>query len=189
VFFMHTTLDGFIATTQGELWERFCWGDEEMAFGNDFFRTADTWVFGRVVYDVVVPWWDAVADGKTPEDGAVITARDREFAVILRGMTKVVVSRTLDDDGARVVIRDNVVDELAALKARPGKDIVLSCGPGLVGLLAPRGLIDEYRVIVHPAVLGTGKHLFQSVPREIPFVLVDATVLDQGCVALRYRPA
>jgi dihydrofolate reductase len=187
-FFAHTTLDGFIADARGELWSRFVWGEEQMAFNNAFFRTADTWVLGRRMYEAIVPWWDAVAAGAPPEEAGALTERDHEFAALQRAMTRVVVSRTLDDaGGTRVVVRERVAEELLALKRRPGRDVVLSCGPDLLALLAGRpGLVDQYLVVVHPAALGRGVQLFGGLERELPLALREATVFEAGCVALRY---
>jgi len=191
VFFVHTTLDGFIANANDELWERFPWGEDEMAFTNDFFRSTDTWVLGRKMYEIIVPWWSAVAAGTPPEDASLITARDQEFADLLKGMTKVVISKTLGDAGCeRIVINDNVGEALLSLKQQPGKDILLSCGPGLLAPLADQsGLIDQYMIVVHPAVLGTGKHLFGDLRRELPLQLLEAKVFPAGCVLLRYHPS
>src|SRR5262245_34832424 len=115
-----------------------------MAFNNDFFRRADTWVLGRRMYEPIVPWWDGVAAGAPPPDAPPPTELDREFAALYRDMTKVAVSRTLDDaGGTRVVIRANPADELLDLKRRPGREIVLSCGPDLLAELARPGLVDQ----------------------------------------------
>lgn len=190
VFFAHTTVDGFIAKADDELWERFPWGAEGMVFSNDLLRAADTWVFGRRMYEAIVPWWDTVADGLVPDDVGTVTALDKEFAALQRGLTKVVVSQTLaDQPGARTVIDGDVAEQIAALKQQPGKDILLSCGPGLLAPLADRpGLIDRYLVIVHPAAIGSGKPLFGGLTRELSLDLVDTEVFPGGCIALRYQP-
>ena len=60
VLMMQTTLNGRIANADGAFWEPFPWGEEEMSYVNQFFRSADTWALGRVVCEAVVPWWDAV---------------------------------------------------------------------------------------------------------------------------------
>lgn len=191
VFFVHSTLDGFIAKADDELWERFPWGEQEMAFTNDFFRTADTWVLGRRMYDVIVPWWAAVADGTAPEDAGNLTAQDREFADLVRGMTLVVVSRTVDEaSGARIVISDDVAGRLATLKQQPGKDILLSCGPSLLATLAEQpGLVDQYLMIVHPAALGSGRPVFGELHDEVSLELLETHVFAGGCVVLRYQPS
>ena len=189
VVFLHATLDGFIATAEGTFWEPFPWGEVEMRWNNDQFRNFDTWVLGRTMYEVIVPWWTAVAAGTAPEDAGELTPATREFADLLAGMTKVVVSRTLDPAEEREVIADDVPTALERLKRRPGRDIALSCGPELLSALAGRaGLIDEYLVIVHPAVLGAGVPLFAPLGREVALHLAETTAFDGGALALRYRP-
>ena len=66
VVHMQSTLDNRIANAQGAFWEPFPWGEPEVAYLNQFFRAADTLALSRVMYDVVVPWWDGVATGQHP---------------------------------------------------------------------------------------------------------------------------
>jgi dihydrofolate reductase len=186
---MQTTLDNRIANAQGTFWEPFPWGDEEMAWINEHFRAADTWAMGRRLYEAVVPWWETVARGETPGDVAGVSDVDREFAQILACMTKVVFSRTLAPAGNRVVIHGDLAAELSALKRRDGRNIVLSCGPAaLAPLAATPGLIDEYLIVVHPAVLSDGPRLFGDVATDLGFRLIDGKIFPGGCVVLRYQP-
>ena len=187
VVHMQTTLDNRIANADGMFWEPFPWGEEEMAWLNQRFRAADTWAFGRRTYEAIVPWWDQVAAGQVPADAPELTAADRAFAGLLKDMTKLVFSRTLEPSDDRVVVKGDVAGALAALKAGDGKDILLSCGPAtLAPLVATPGLIDEYLLVVHPAVLGAGPQLFEQVPTDLALQLVEAKVFDGGAVVLRY---
>lgn len=189
VLHMQTTLDNRIANAQGVFWEPFPWGDEEMAYINERFRAADTWAMGRRLYEAVVPWWDTVARGGASGDIAGISEADREFAQILADMTKVVFSRTLAPVGDRVVIHGDLAAELGALKRRDGRNIVLSCGPAtLAPLAAAPGLIDEYLIVVHPAVLSDGPRMFGDVTTDLGFRLIDSKIFQGGCVVLRYEP-
>lgn len=189
VLHMQTTLDSRIANAQGAFWEPFPWGDEEMAYINEHFRAADTWAMGRRLYEAVVPWWDTVARGEVPGDIAGISEADREFAQILADMTKVVFSRTLAPADNRVVIHGDLAAELGALKQRDGRTIMLSCGPAaLTPLAATPGLIDEYLIAVHPAVLSDGPRLFGDATTDLGFRLLDGKIFQGGCVVLRYEP-
>jgi dihydrofolate reductase len=175
------TLDLRIADDRGELWSPFVWGEPQQAWLNGSFRTADTWAMSRVMYEAIVPWWEAIATGQSPAE----TAADAEFAGILHRMTKVVFSRTLARPG---VIHGDLAAQLAALKEEPGGDIVLSCGPGTLGPLANApGLIDEYLLVLHPAVLRGGPRVFDLLDRNLALELVHAEPFAPGCVALRYR--
>jgi dihydrofolate reductase len=190
VVHMQTTLNNRIANADGVFWEPFPWGEEEMTWLNQRFRAADTWALGRRTYEAIVPWWDQVAAGEVPDDAPGITAADREFAALLMSMTKVVFSRTLKSTGDRVVVGGDIAAELAALKRRDGKDILLSCGPAtLAPLAATPGLIDEYLLVVHPAVIGAGPQLFEQVRTDLALRLVEAKVFDAGAVVLRYAVA
>ena len=74
VLTMQTTLDGRIAHADGSFWEPFAWGDPEQGYLNHYFRAADTWAMSRVLYDAVVPFWDAVAAGQPPDDAGELWA-------------------------------------------------------------------------------------------------------------------
>ena len=185
---MHTTVNNRIATADGVFWEPFAWGEPEMAHLNQLLRAADTWAFSRKLYEAIVPWWETVAGGDVPEDAPVITAADREFAAMLATMTKVVFSRTLPPADGRVVIGGNIADELGALKRRPGRTILLSCGPGTLAPLAGSpGLIDEYLIAVHPAVISGGPQLLDGLSTDLALRLVEEKTFDSGCVLLRYE--
>jgi dihydrofolate reductase len=184
-----TTLDGRIADADGGFWEPFPWGETEQAYVNDLFRTADTWVLGRHMYDAIVPWWSAVASGNLPDDAGDLGPASRDFADIFTGLRIVVVSRTLDDDGTRTVLRGDPVAALRELKAGDGGDIVFSCGPRLLApIAAAPGLVDEYLFAVHPMVLSSGPRVFDEVRADLPLRLVGAEVFEGGAVVLRYEP-
>jgi dihydrofolate reductase len=184
---MQTTVNNRIANAEGGFWQPFAWGQEEMAHLNRFVRTADTWALSRPLYEAIVPWWETVARGEVPADAPEITAADREFAALLAGLTKVVFSGTLPPADGRVVISGDLAAELAALKHRPGGTILLSCGPATLAPLAGTpGLIDEYLIAMHPAVLSAGPQLFDGLPGDLALRLVEAKAFDGGCVVLHY---
>jgi dihydrofolate reductase len=189
IAFLHTTLDGFIANSDGVFWERFAWGETEMEWNNEQFRQADTWVLGRAMYETIVPWWTTVAAGAAPEDAGEITRADRDFAEMLSKMTKVVASRTLSAREDRQVIADDVPRRLRELKHQPGASVMLSCGPALLSELAQHpDLIDDYLLIVHPAAIGAGVPLFAPLTHEVQLDVVEIKTFDGGAHALRYRP-
>ena len=143
---------------------------------------------GRTTYETIVPWWDTVAEGGTPDDAPAITAADREFAALQKSMTKVVFSTTLRPSADRVVLGGDIAKELAALKQRDGKDILLSCGPATLAPLAnAAGLVDEYLLVVNPAVLRAGPRVFDGVDRDLALRRVDSKIFDAGAVVLRYQ--
>jgi dihydrofolate reductase len=186
---MTITVDGFIARPDGTLWEAFPWPEEMQEFTNEVFSRVDTAVYGRLTYQAIVPWWSDVAKGNYPPD-ARITEREIELANILQGIRKVVVSRTIENEGAEaLVIRGDVVRAVAELKEDPGRDIVLHGGSGLVVELAEAGLIDEYMLFVSPAAIGAGKPLFSGLQRELPLRLLETRAFNSAFTLLRYEPA
>lgn len=186
VFHIQATLDLRISTATGELWEPFPWGEVETAYLSDLFKSADTWVLSRKMYDVIVPYWDQIATGDQPAE----TDADREFAAVLRQLRKVAISRTLEPTNERTVIADDIAAELDELKRQDGKDILLSCGPGtLAPLVATKGLIDEYLLSLSPTVLSAGPRIFDGLATDLPLELAATKVFDAGAVLLRYRSA
>jgi dihydrofolate reductase len=186
---MTITVDGFIAKPDGTLWEAFPWPDEMQQFTNDVFSRVDTAVYGRLTYEAIVPWWADVAKGNYPPD-VRITEREIELATVLQGIRKVVVSRTIEDAGAEVlVIRGDVVPAVAQLKEDLGRDIVLHGGSGLVVELAEADLIDEYMLFVSPTAIGAGKPLFSGLQRELRLRLLETRTFNAAFALLRYEPA
>ena len=190
VVHLQTTLDGRTSNAAGLFWEPLVFGEPETRFVNDAFRSADTWAMSRKVYEFVVPYWEQVAAGHPPPEGGPITPARQEFADLLTGLTKVVFSTTATDDPdtGRVVIAGDVGAQLAAMKERPGRDIVLSAGSATLGpLVSQPGLVDEYLLVVHPAVLTAGPRVFDHLTHDLALDLVHAEVFEAGAVIARYR--
>ncbi len=183
VSYMFTSVDGFIADPEGGL-EWVPIDDELMRFANEYFGAADGIVFGRNVYEGFVDYWDAL-----DPTSASVTERDVEFARIFRGMTRIVVSRTLDHvDGKAILIKGEVAQAIADLKRQTGGDLLLICGPELRSVLTRQGLVDRHRVLVAPVALGDGQPLFAEIEEPLRLQLVDTRVFDGGVVMLDYEP-
>ena len=113
------------------------------------------------------------------------------FGDAMNGMPKYVVSTTLTTASAwrnSTLIRSNVVEEVRALKAQPGKNIVIDGSSVLVHTLAEHDLIDEYSLFVYPVVLGNGKKLFPEGLR-VNLRLIEARSFPSGVVLMRYARA
>jgi dihydrofolate reductase len=190
IVLMQITLDGRISNADGLFWQPFAWGEEETAYVNEVYARADTWFMSRKLYERVVPYWEQVAAGTSPDSDVQDSPASLEFARILGGMRKVVLSHTLldDPDPLREVRSGDAVEHLQELKEQDGADIVASFGPRTLGPLADvPGLIDEYLLVIHPAVLASGPRLFEHLTRDLGFTLASARVFDGGAAIMRYR--
>jgi len=189
VVVMQTTLNNRIGANEfGVFWEPFAWGEPEQTWLNEVFRRADTWAMSRRMFDAIVPWWEEIAAGRLPEDVGELNPADLEFATIQHGLTKLVFSSSLEPATDRRIISGDLAAQLATLKAGDGGDIILSCGPRtLAPLAATPGLIDEYLVAIHPAVIAAGPGMFEGLDVDLALELVESRTFEAGAVALRYR--
>jgi dihydrofolate reductase len=187
---MQTTLDGRVSNADGSFWQPFAWGEEETAYVNQSFARADTWVGSRTLYEVVVPFWEQVAAGTSPDTDVQESPASLEFARLLHAMRKVVLSHTLADDPStrREIRSGDAVEHLRDLKEQDGDDIIASFGPSTLAPLADApGLIDEYLLVIHPAVLASGPRLFDHLTRDLALSLTSARAFESGAVVMCYR--
>jgi dihydrofolate reductase len=190
IVLMQTTLDGRISQADGRFWQPFAWGEEETAYVNETYARADTWAMSRRLYEVVVPYWEQVAAGTTSDTEVLESPASLEFARLLASMRKLVLSHSLVDDPAtrREVRSGDAVAHLRELKQQDGADVIASFGPKTLGPLADvPGLIDEYLLILHPAVLASGPRLFDHLTHDLGFTLASARIFDSGAAIMRYR--
>ena len=178
IFAINITADGYCSHTSGIV-------DAELHdFFTDALRGGDVMLYGRVTYEMMVPYWPEVARDGTDDPSSV------EFARVFDAMEKVVFSRTLErleDPHLRLAHRD-LVDEARALKQQPGRAILVG-SLSVASQLSQHGLIDEYQFVVHPVLAGAGPRLFESVqlPEAVRLELVGTRTFGSGAVVLRYR--
>jgi dihydrofolate reductase len=180
IVMMSVSIDGFIEGPNRELdWQTI---DEELhGHFNEQLRAMSAFLDGRVNYELMAGFWPT-ADSDPSSSGPVV-----EFARIWREMPKFVFSRTLERAGWNTTImRDVVPEEIMALKAQPGGDMALG-GPDLAASFRRHDLIDEYRLYVHPIVIGQGKPLFPPEDAKIPLRLAETRTFGSGVVLLRYQ--
>jgi dihydrofolate reductase len=179
IFAINTTLDGCYDHT------KFNPDDETLEYFTQLTRDADTFLYGRKTYQLMVPYWPDVA--KSPSGQ---TKADYEFAQAFDAVNKIIVfSRSLDSpEGKKTrIVRTNLHDEILKLKQEQGKNI-LTGGVNIPSQLVELGLIDEYRFVVHPIALGEGRRLFEGInlQERLQLKLVESKIFKSGCVALRY---
>jgi len=135
-------------------------------------------VYGRRMYEIMRYWDDDLPDWD---------AEDREYAAVWRSRPKWVVSRSLKSVGANATLVENDIEAvIRGLKAELVGEIEVA-GPDLARSLTDLGLIDEYRLYIHPVVLGRGKPFFAG-PRP-PLHLVASDLVDEDVIRLTYVPA
>jgi dihydrofolate reductase len=113
------------------------------------------------------------------------------FAEKMNSMPKFVVSTTLTEAewNNSTLIKENVVDEIANLKKQPGDDVLVAGSADLVHTLMEHDLVDEYRLMVHPIVVGSGKRLFRDGSGAKMLRLVESKALGPNVLNLTYEPA
>jgi dihydrofolate reductase len=148
-----------------------------MAYIMEQYAQGDSYLLGRTTYEMLWPGWSKQTTGDGP-------------GPILNRMHKYVVSTTLTEAPWKesTIIREHVVEAIAQLKQQPGKDIIIDGSATLVHSLQGTGLIDEYRFLVEPFIMGRGRRFFADGTAMHPVRLVESTTLTSGTLALIYQP-
>jgi dihydrofolate reductase len=179
ILFNMVTLDGFFAGPNGEIdWHHVDEEFNEFAIGQ--LNSADGLLFGRVTFQLMASYW--------PTPSAI--ANDPIIANKMNAIPKIVFSRTLGKaewNNAKLV-KGNIADEISKLKQQPGKDLFVFGSADLASTLTRLGLIDEYRVMVNPVVLGSGSPLFKGIQDKLDLKLVKTKTFRNGNVLLCYQP-
>lgn len=181
VLHMGVSLDGYIEGPNREIdWHMV--DDELLEHMNRHLATMGAFLMGRPMYELMEAYWPT-ADQDPSAERPVI-----EFAGIWRDLPKIVYSRTLEQVGPNAtLVRDVVPAEVEKLKAQPGGDLSLG-GAGLAASFMRLGLVDEYRIYVHPVIVGAGKPLFPQGIDMTKLRLVENRTFGNGVVLLRYQP-
>lgn len=180
VWMMSVSLDGYMEGPDRELdWHLV--DDELHRHFNDVLGAMGAFLDGRVTYELMAEFWP------TADTDPASTAPMAEFARIWRDMPKLVFSRTLERaDWNSTVVREVVADDIMALKAEPGGDLALG-GADLAATFLRLDLIDEYRLYVHPIVLGRGNPMFSPTADRIDLRLAETRTFGTGVILLRYE--
>jgi dihydrofolate reductase len=181
IYGMNVSLDGYIEDRDHGLgWADV---DEELhSWFNDGVRAASVFVYGRRLYELMAAYWP------TAESDPSSTAVERDFARIWVAKPKVVFSTSLSavDWNSRLASGD-VGEELARLKAEFDGDLDLG-GPTLATSFIRRGLVDVYRLVVHPVILGGGTPFFPALDTPLRLRQAATRRFDSGVVCLEYVP-
>jgi len=187
---LQVSVDGFIEGPKGELDWAMAEDEETWRDLDEMLGSVDTFILGRVMYPAYEQYWLAILAnpaGILPLSGKTATKNEIAFARRADKTPHIVLSKTLEKVAWKTtrIVRD--VEEIRNMKHQPGKDMYVVGGATLVSSLTNLGLIDEFRLMVNPLVLGGGKALFKDVKERHALTLVQAKPLKSGKVSLTYR--
>jgi dihydrofolate reductase len=157
--------------------------EETLEYFTQLLQDVDLQVFGRITYQLMVPYWpDAEKDPSSNKS-------EIDFARAFNSTSKLVFSRSLrsaEDKNTRIV-SGNLKDEILKLKQQPGKSI-LAGGINVPSQLIELGLLDEYRLVVNPVLAGVGPHVLAGVnlTERLKLKFLDSKTFKSGCIVLRY---
>jgi len=179
IYFTMASVDGFMDRPDRNLdWVII---DEELhTYINNLERGIGGYLYGRRMYEIMEAYWPTA-------DTQSNLAFEVEFARIYKKIPKIVFSKTLERvEGNARLVRENVVEAVTSLKEQPGNDLEVG-GANLASTLIQAGLIDEYRIFVHPVILGAGTPMFPALDAATQLRLVETHLFRSGVVFLRYQ--
>lgn len=178
ILFNMISLDGLFCGPNGDLeWHRV--DDEFNDFAIQQLDSAGGLIFGRVTYEMMAAFWSSEYALQT----------DPDVARRMNAMPKIVASRTLESAGWNNtrLVKTDITAEIFRLKQQEGGDLFVFGSANLAATLMREGLIDEYRLMVNPVVLGAGRSLFEGLDQPLEFELSWSRVFNNGNVLLVYR--
>jgi dihydrofolate reductase len=168
------TLDGVI---ENPAWTMPFNGEEQNHFKFAELKAADALLLGRVTYEGFAAAWPGMAE------------QTGEYGAMMNGYPKYVASHTLEmTEWNAGLIKGDIAEEIKKLKEQPGRDILVFGSGRFIETLQRLNLIDEYRLLVFPVVIGEGQRLFNE-GHTANLQLVEAKTFSSGVVALTYVPA
>ena len=171
----YTTLDGRVDELQD--WTIPYNSEAAVEYHTDLLKNSDGLLLGRKTYQIFAAIWP-------PKSGEL------PYIDKMNSMAKYVASTTLTDLGwtNSHLIEGDAADGVAKLKQQPGQDLVMYGCHDLMHTLLASDLIDEYRILVHPVLLGKGRTFFNDGAKQVNLKLVDSAVMSSGLAVLAYQP-
>lgn len=200
---MQISVDGFVGNRDGEVgWVFKASDDQTKTWIMRTLSETGLHIMGSRTFKDMAAWWpkssEAFAAPMNDIPKAVFTRKGIEHATgtpaladatRAHGEGTVTPSPAVRESWAKPLVLHDLERDIARLKQEGGKMILAHGGAGFAQSLAASGLIDEYRLLVHPIALGAGKALFSALAKPLALKLVNATACPNGVVAKTYRPA
>jgi dihydrofolate reductase len=182
VLFIHTSLDGYAAGTNGEMdWIHV---DEEIFdYAADRTNQADTALYGRVTYEMMESYWPTAAD--KPD----ASKHDKEHSAWYKAVNKVILSKSMQGQTLKntTIISDNIESQIRNLKQKEGNEIIIFGSPSAAHSLMQLDLIDDYWLFVNPVLLGKGIPVFDNIQETTKLKLIATHAFSSGVVCLHYE--
>ncbi len=175
----YVTLDGVF---EDPAWSAPYWSDQAQQFAHDQLFASDALLVGRRTYEAFAASW--------PTQEWI--EREGDFAERMNSLPKYVASTSLSEPLGwqnSSLLSGDIAEEVRNLKDQPGEDILMYSSVELMHTLMEHDLIDDFRIWVHPVVLGSGKRLFKEGMEKTELKLADTTTLPNGVVVLAYQAA
>jgi dihydrofolate reductase len=159
-------------------WSGPFFNEEAAQFKLNELQASDALLLGRKTYEGFAAAWPSMTD-------------EAGFSEKMNTMPKYVVSTSLDrvEWAGSILVKGDLVEEIRKLKERPGRDLLLSGSAQLFNALTQANLIDLYRFMLHPVILGQGEKLFAEGGDRKPLNLAHTETFRSGIVILEYLPA
>lgn len=179
------SVDGMMSDPEDQMdWVTADFGPDMAEAVESEYTRADTLFLGAVTYRIMAAYWPTAATNPDAGEG------DAEFASTMNNIKKIVFSKTaLAPEWSHSEFRPEInADDIREMKGASGKDMLIAGSASIVRQFTELGLIDEYHLLLHPTILGSGKPLFRGVKGRHDLKLLEARALDNGVVMLRYEP-
>jgi len=137
-------------------------------------------LYGRHLYEAMQPYWS------TADQNPDLPTVEKEYARIWNAIPRIVFSRTLDHvDGNATLMQDGLIEQTTKLKSQPGRWMNVG-GATIAASLIEADMVDEFRLVIHPIILGGGKPYFPNIKAPIDLTLLETRRFSSGAMYLRY---
>lgn len=182
VLFMHISVDGFVARTNGEM-DWITVNKEIFDYAAQRTNEADTALYGRVTFEMMDDYWPTAAQKPNASQ------HDIEHSIWYNSVSKIVLSKTWQNKTIpnAIIISQNLLESILSLKQKNGNEIIMFGSPGAAQSLMELNLIDEFWLFVNPVILGTGIPLFRNSNHITSLKLKKSIAFSSGVVCLHYE--